>query len=1440
MKKFKQKFLVSAILIGFASSGALAFKPNNPAYGHQMILETILSKNGYYYNNGNYNVPRYEYMGNVLFSDEAIEHIVVGGNTRDWFILKNDTERKFFDADKATCYESDLSSSLLEGFSNICLYDQWNDPVYITGDLYRADAHFDNDGFTKSADAIYNLIRGNPELIKVNPQWEIDAKSSHDSNKVSYAGVGVLKLLKEYVVELNEVNRLTDEVEESYFYKNSGISPASDVVLDFFVSYPKLDAIGKRKTELRKMKKVARIKLGKALHTLHDFYAHSNWADLHLDQKDELFTPITDNLMNVDGSKPIFPKNLLASGEEGDGNRVNGNMCIIEKFGGNWDMSILKDNIIITTGAFSSALSGGNSISGIGFASDTEGASRCDHGSFFGDPALGTNGIAKDGPTWPPRPITSGTEEVPSKNHLVASYQAAKHSKILLDKVIEIIKKTYPEYSDSMISALLGHDELPARVALVVDGTGSMSHIIPGIIEGIKTTANSNGMTVVTFNEKGELGIVHDDLQKMQTLLGNIGKGGGGCRVPSYQTLQNVIDLLPPKSSIYFITDATPSDKSDLQGIINSAKKRKIKINPIIMGGCNIDVDSSESYENLAKGTEGLRQKVLPDSNPIKSWLTGMLKKEATSQVRSANRPSGGVATRAAGMSMLTSVAADPILIEIGNVNSNKTVNIPVDAGLMQVLVTVAATNIQASLTNAAGESIPLIDSGSGVLFAAVSNPVAGMWKLVINATTATPYQVQVEAQGGVSLKNLDYSGLLEVGPRSGHEYGVMLGSTPPSGKSKASLRIEGAAGNIVTLSYVREDGSLIASYPLNRASSVAFTGTVTVPASAYWVRVSGTSADGGEFIRTWRGEHPLPTPMPSGWIMVNVPEGITFNAGSNGIFSVGLSNVGADENLTLSANSSIGPVTVMPNTLTLPANTASKVDFNLAIPTSAIATGNLVLTITSSIGVRDVTIPIKIRTAQQNLGAITIAPVMNAVQGGSVTSSAITVSGLIAETAPISITNGEYQVNGGVWTSVTGTVKNGDTVKVRLIASPTPGAVVRATLSIDTQSGSFTVTTAMEDGTVADPKTGLMWKRCMEGQTWSNGTCIGTPSTYTFAQANALTGAVTFAGQSDWRVPSIRELTTIVDYTLANPAIDLNAFPNTYGTFVRSSSSNPYNANCPWSVSFFGGISNDCLSNHIDSMGVRLVRGGTSSSNLLNLARPNSDYQDNGDGTATHKPTGLMWKRCLEGQTWSGSTCTGIANVFTWRDAKTIVSTFANKNDWRLPTQQELLSLVDYTKPASTPTLNTGLFPNDPASGVWSGSPYAYDAGFAWFVHFSYGYSNEYIQGNIQSNLSRNGFGVRLVRGDQSSVLLPPTDINCFLNWAEMQSPELLNPPKQTTKLLPNTAISYRGYSTGVYLGVDGSSNAVLATGDVFGWELKDLGSLNDFLPNARSASCK
>ncbi len=75
------------------------------------------------------------------------------------------------------------------------------------------------------------------------------------------------------------------------------------------------------------------------------------------------------------------------------------------------------------------------------------------------------------------------------------------------------------------------------------------------------------------------------------------------------------------------------------------------------------------------------------------------------------------------------------------------------------------------------------------------------------------------------------------------------------------------------------------------------------------------------------------------------------------------------------------------------------------------------------------------------------------------VESNSITVSG-INVASPISISGGEYSVNGGSYTSVSATVNNGDHVSVRLTSSANYNTSTQATLNIGGVSDAFFVTT--------------------------------------------------------------------------------------------------------------------------------------------------------------------------------------------------------------------------------------------------------------------------------------------------------------------------------------------------------------------------------------------
>ena len=80
-------------------------------------------------------------------------------------------------------------------------------------------------------------------------------------------------------------------------------------------------------------------------------------------------------------------------------------------------------------------------------------------------------------------------------------------------------------------------------------------------------------------------------------------------------------------------------------------------------------------------------------------------------------------------------------------------------------------------------------------------------------------------------------------------------------------------------------------------------------------------------------------------------------------------------------------------------------------------------------------------------------------------------------------------------------------------------------------------------NGTVTDNKTSLMWKQCLEGVS-GNGACNeGSPSLLSWTEALNLAGTI-FATYTDWRLPNIKELTSIVEYQCFNPAINEERFP--------------------------------------------------------------------------------------------------------------------------------------------------------------------------------------------------------------------------------------------------------------------------------------------------------
>ena len=145
--------------------------------------------------------------------------------------------------------------------------------------------------------------------------------------------------------------------------------------------------------------------------------------------------------------------------------------------------------------------------------------------------------------------------------------------------------------------------------------------------------------------------------------------------------------------------------------------------------------------------------------------------------------------------------------------------------------------------------------------------------------------------------------------------------------------------------------------------------------------------------------------------------------------------------------------------------------------------------------------------------------------------------------------------------------------------------------------------------GVVTDPKTNLMWMRCSLGQAWTGSTCQGNASKYTFQGALNKARGFSYAGYSDWRVPTRAELHNLVwcssghwaDFNknkwssggcLGNyqhPTINQSLFPNTPKDWFWSSSPFANNSGFAWAVYFGNGIVSSNI--RTNDFNVRLVR---------------------------------------------------------------------------------------------------------------------------------------------------------------------------------------------------------------------------------------------------------
>ena len=228
--------------------------------------------------------------------------------------------------------------------------------------------------------------------------------------------------------------------------------------------------------------------------------------------------------------------------------------------------------------------------------------------------------------------------------------------------------------------------------------------------------------------------------------------------------------------------------------------------------------------------------------------------------------------------------------------------------------------------------------------------------------------------------------------------------------------------------------------------------------------------------------------------------------------------------------------------------------------------------------------------------------------------------------------------------------------------------------------TGNIPSYTNNKDGTITDNVTGLIWEQDM-----------GVKISYDEAFAKAEQS--TLGGHTDWRVPSIKELYSLILFTgrvAAEQAIDMFIDTDYFNQPLGDVSIGEREIDAQtWSSTQYVGLT---MNGDETVFGVNFVDGrikgypkykkSTGNANIMyfRMVRENTDYGknnfvDNGDGTVSDNATGLLWQKTDDGEGRD------------WEESLAYAENLelATYSDWRLPNAKELQSIVDYTRSPQT-----------------------------------------------------------------------------------------------------------------------------------------------------------
>lgn len=624
----------------------------------------------------------------------------------------------------------------------------------------------------------------------------------------------------------------------------------------------------------------ARWYLGQALHTLQDFYAHSNWVDSGRG------APF--NILGVPNNPMSNPSVDLRTCTD----------CSRDTCTDCYNPATGLTNL--TTSELTTGYYGGDDR-------PKPNDFKCSHGgkvSFLGglitskdDSSKGAigSGINKD--------TTNCTVSPHSDKHGLAANVAKQATKKYLDEIKTLIQAP-------KMKVLLGGG---TTLAMAIDTTGSMGGIIAQVKQEaiqivdsrIGTDEEPNKYVLVPFNDPdvGPVTVTDDPVEFKTAVSGLNADGGDDC--PEFSVtgmLEGVNAIDEDGGELMMFTDASSKDGS-LKGTVDSiALSKDIKIEERSFGSCS-PIDPA--YIQLANDTGGQLFSLSPDEAGTITQLADFIVRRNVVDVAYITTELTGVV---------------------------KTYDVPVDSTMTSVTFSISGTSDVVvkrpdnSVVQPTDANVHKISVSSGAVYS-VTSPAVGTWHVTVNGTG--PFSLRAIGESQLDFSFFDF---VELQGRPLHEGFFRIAGFPQLNQTASVLGQVSTDANTAHFELRNADGTSLQSLSLDEldwateddpdgAPVRQFMGDITTPATPFRAYVTGLDRNGVPYQRVRSG---ITIPQS---LKITPPQAVDLTPGQSTSYIFKVTNLGAAGTFNVSAaddNNFLGTIT--PSTLTLGTNETADV----------------------------------------------------------------------------------------------------------------------------------------------------------------------------------------------------------------------------------------------------------------------------------------------------------------------------------------------------------------------------------------------------------------------------------------------------------------------------------------------------------------------------------